>query len=141
MKAPFPDVMPFLTVSHVGEALDFYGRAFGLKPFSEPMKNPATGEIYHADLKHGEGVIMLGLPNPGVCAKPPVETVTECPLSLYLYVDDVDEHYLRAREAKAETISPPADMFWGDRVYSVKCPQGYRWNFATHTGKFFAPQV
>jgi uncharacterized glyoxalase superfamily protein PhnB len=141
MKAAFPDVMPFLTVNHVGEALDFYGRAFGLKPFSEPMKNPATGEIYHADLACGQGVIMLGLAGPVDCPKSPAETGRECPLSLYVYVDNVDEHYLRSREAKAETISPPADMFWGDRVYSAKCPQGYRWNFATHTGKYSAPPL
>ena len=141
MKMAFPQVMALLTVSHVEEALEFYGRAFGLKLFSEPLKNPATGEIYHANLAHGEGVIMLSLPSPGIWARPPVVSGVDCPMSLYLLVDDVDEHYLRAREAKAATISPPADMFWGDRVYSAKCPQGYYWNFATHTGKFSAPPV
>jgi uncharacterized glyoxalase superfamily protein PhnB len=136
---PFPDVMPMLAVGNVEESLAFYERAFGFRAFSEPLRNQA-GVMYHADLAVGSGVIMLGLAGPGPAAvKAPSDSFVECPLSLYVYVDEVDDHFLRAKEAGAEILAPPADMFWGDRAYQAKCPAGYRWMIATHTGKWMAP--
>lgn len=138
-KAPFPDLMPMLAVSDVSASVEFYTKAFGMRLYSEPMKTP-DGVAYHAELAHGEGVIMLGLErqspervsSPRTSLQPP-------PVTLYLYVDDLDDHYLRAKEGGAEVVRPPEQMFWGDRVYEAKCPQGYRWMFATHTGKYSAP--
>ena len=50
--------------------------------------------------------------------------------SLYIYVDDVDAHYGRARAAGAKILSDPEDMFWGDRTYMAQDPEGHRWTFA-----------
>jgi uncharacterized glyoxalase superfamily protein PhnB len=56
-----------------------------------------------------------------------------CPMSLYIYVDDVDAFYQRAVEAGAKGTSEPKDVFYGDRVASVVDPDGYSWVFATRS--------
>jgi PhnB protein len=139
MKAPFPDVMASLAVTDVSSAAEFYVTAFGMRLRSAPMKDP-QGVAFHAELVHGDGVIMLGLEGPGADGpRSPRTTLHAPPMTMYVYVEDVDAHYLQAKENGATVIAPPAQMFWGDRVHQVKCPEGYRWMFATHTGVFAAP--
>jgi uncharacterized glyoxalase superfamily protein PhnB len=50
----------------------------------------------------------------------------------YVYVDDVDAHCARAREAGARLLSEPTDQFYGDRTYGVEDLAGHQWNFAQH---------
>jgi uncharacterized glyoxalase superfamily protein PhnB len=52
--------------------------------------------------------------------------------SLWLYVTDVDASYKRAVDAGAKSNSPPADMFWGDRIANLSDPFGQKWTLATH---------
>jgi uncharacterized glyoxalase superfamily protein PhnB len=54
------------------------------------------------------------------------------PVTLHLYVDDVDASFERAVAAGATATMPPADMFWGDRYGQVTDPFGHRWSLATH---------
>jgi PhnB protein len=51
---------------------------------------------------------------------------------LYLYVKDVDAAYAKAVAAGATGMMPPADMFYGDRMCSLKDPFGHFWSLATH---------
>ena len=53
--------------------------------------------------------------------------------SLYVYVDDVDAHCARAREAGAEIIEEPADQPYGDRRYGARDPEGHHWYFASRS--------
>lgn len=134
-------LLPYLMVPDVARSIDFYSAAFGFEVNAAPLKAP-DGTIVHAELKHGDGevLLMLGVESaPGHPHKSPATTVTVPPIILYLYVRDVDEHYLRARAAGARIHQPPADMFYGDRRYSAVDPDGYHWSFATHTGKFSEP--
>ncbi len=50
----------------------------------------------------------------------------------YIYVDDVDKHFRRAKEAGAKILEEPADQFYGDRRYGAEDPSGHHWHFATH---------
>lgn len=64
--------------------------------------------------------------------KTPKQTDVESPISLYLYVGDVDQFYKHALQHGAVSEFEPQDMFWGDRMCSLKDSEGYIWNIATH---------
>ena len=51
---------------------------------------------------------------------------------LYLYVDDVDETYKNAINAKGTSLREPTDEFYGDRSSGVKDSWGNEWWIATH---------
>ncbi len=53
-------------------------------------------------------------------------------MSLYVYVDNVDEVFQRAVAAGAEVVWPVQDAFWGDRCGTVRDPEGHKWSLATH---------
>jgi PhnB protein len=133
MAKPIPDgyhtVTPALTVKNGAEAIDFYTRALGAK---EIMRFPGPdGRLMHAEIEIGNSKIMLGeeMPEQG-CRAPASAGVTTS--SLYVYVEDVDKAFRRAVEAGARALTPPTDMFWGDRMGQIVDPSGHRWGLATH---------
>ena len=126
-----PDNMPrisaYLLYEDVAGALDWLASAFG---FRERMRLPgAEGKILHAEMELADGVIMMG--NPGADYRNPKQLghVTQ---HLYVYVDDVDEHYEHARQAGATILAEPEDQFYGDRRYGAEDPEGHQWYFAQH---------
>ena len=60
------------------------------------------------------------------------KTIGGSPVSMHLYVEDVDASVERALAAGAKLIRPIADQFYGDRVGGIEDPYGYRWFIATH---------
>ena len=75
-----------------------------------------------------DGVVMMGTPGPDFRNPKNLGQITS---SLYIYVDDVDAHCARAREAGAEIIEEPGDQPYGDRRYGACDPEGHHWYFAT----------
>jgi PhnB protein len=130
---PVPDgyhtVTAYLSLRSATQGLDFYKRAFGAQ---EVMRMPgADGKgIAHAEIRIGDSIVMLGDESPQ--GNPAPESLGGTPVSLFLYVDDVDKGFQRAVEAGAKAIMPPADMFWGDRFGKLKDPFGHEWGLATH---------
>ena len=136
-----PSIIPYLTVQDVSRSLEFYRDAYGFVPTGEPMMD-GNGNLLHAEMTHENGMIMMG--REGAWdhqTKSPSTTHVRPPVSLYVYVKNVDQHYLKAKEAGARIIEPPADLFWGDRVYQSTCIDGFHWTFATHTGKYSTPPI
>lgn len=133
MVRPVPDgyhtVTPYLIVNGGGKALDFYARAFGA--VERDRMQDSTGKVRHAELTVGTSRIMLADEHPEVDALSPT-TVGGTPISLHLYVEDVDAVVARAVAAGAKLIRPVADQFYGDRVGGVVDPFGHRWFIATH---------
>ncbi len=127
---------PAITVRDVDKEITFCERAFGLeKGIVLPDK---TGKTVHGELKYeGSTVVMFGregeMGNP---SKSPASSNTECPVSLYIYCQNVDELFQRAKTGGATIISEPNDAFWGDRIAEFKDPEGYRWTFATNIADF-----
>jgi len=122
-----PRITPYLYYEDVAGALDWLGKAFG---FRERMRLPGPdGKVMHAEMELEDGVIMMGSPGPDYQNPKRSGRVT---VSLYAYVDDVDEHFAQAKAAGATVIAPPEDQFYGDRRYGVKDPEGHEWFFATH---------
>lgn len=129
-----PWLTPYLTVADAARALDFYAAAFG---FGRGEVVEDKGQVVHAGMTHnGEVIVMFG---PESCserlAHTPANGGFESPVGLYVYVEDVDAAYRRALGAGAVAIAGPRDMFWGDRMATVRDPDGYVWSLARHTGK------
>jgi len=124
---------PYMVVQDVKRALDFYEKAFGFKTrVTMPDKE---GNIMHAEMVYKDNVIMLG-PESDDHKLKSVHSLKGSPVSFYLYVDNVDEFYQKAKEAGAEVNMEPQDQFWGDRICNFKCPEGYSWTFAQNVADF-----
>jgi PhnB protein len=89
------------------------------------------GRVHHAEIKIGDSRIMLADEHPEIQALSP-KTVGGSPVSIHLYVADLDATVERAVVAGAKLIRPVADQFYGDRVGGIEDPFGYRWFIATH---------
>ena len=125
--ANMPRISPYLYYEDVAKALGWLSEAFG---FRERMRLPMPdGSIGHAEMELADGVIMLGRPGPDYRNPKRLGAVTQ---NIYVYVDDVDKHFERARRAGARILQEPADQFYGDRRYGAVDPEGHEWYFATH---------
>lgn len=125
----YRSVTPYLIVDDAAGALEFYKKAFGAK---ELLRLPKpNGKIGHAEIRIGDSVIMLADESPEVDARSP-RSFGGSPISIFLYVEDVDATFTKAVEAGASVQRPLADQFYGDRTGGVKDPFGHAWYIATH---------
>jgi PhnB protein len=96
------------------------------------MPGPDNKGVMHAEILIGDSIIMMGEESPNDPCKS-AETAGGSPVSMYLYVEDVDKAFQRALDAGAVSRMPVQEMFWGDRFGAVQDPFGYSWSLATHT--------
>lgn len=123
-------VTPYVFYDDVSAALVWLQQAFGFAP---RMTFPApNGGIVHAEMAIGDGVIMLGPSGIAPTWKSPRSLGGANTQGLFVYVDDVDAHCATASAAGAAVVKPPANQFWGDRMYSVLDLEGHAWIFAQH---------
>lgn len=128
----YPQLSPYLVVDDAAAAIDFYCKALGA---TEIVRMPAPGgKVGHAEVKIGSAVVMLADESPDMGALS-AKTVGGTPVTLALYVDDVDKIYAQAIEAGATPIGEGgvSDQFYGDRVGQFADPFGHKWHVATHT--------
>ncbi len=119
-------VVPYLFYENGRAAIDFLAKAFG---FELRLSMPGPGvSVMHAELGLGDSVVYLGTP----AGQKPAGKLPQRTAAVLVYVDDVDAHCARARRAGAVIESEPADMFYGDRVYNARDPEGQLWYFHTH---------
>jgi PhnB protein len=122
-------VIPHLVCAGAADAIEFYKKAFGAV---EMMRLPGKdGKLMHAAIRIGGASIMLVDEVPDWGALSP-KTLNGTPVTIHLYVDDVDAFVARAVEAGATIKMPVADMFWGDRYGIIEDPFGHNWSVATH---------
>jgi PhnB protein len=121
--------IPYLIVQGAAAAIDYYKKAFGAK---EVMRMPGPdGKIGHADLIIGGGHVMLGDESPEMGYRGP-KSFGGSPVSLCLYVDDVDGVVEKAVTAGGKIMRPVADQFYGDRTGGLTDPFGHIWSVMTH---------
>jgi len=122
-------VTPYLIVNDAAGALQFYQKAFGAK---EILRFPRPdGKIMHAEIKIGDSPIMLADECPEMGARSP-QALGGSPVTIALYVEDVDAVAGRAVAAGAKVLRPVQDQFYGDRSGTFADPYGHQWNVATH---------
>jgi PhnB protein len=125
----YHNVTPYLIVNDAAAAIEFYKKAFGA---TELMRMPKpNGKIGHAEIRIGDSPIMLADEAPEMDARSP-RTFGGSPVSIFLYVDDVDTTFARAVDGGAKVQRPLADQFYGDRTGGVEDPFGHVWYIATH---------
>ena len=120
---------PYLCCRDAARAIEFYKNAFGATELSR-LAEPG-GKIGHAEIKIGESVIMLSDEYPDMGVRSPL-ALGGTPVSIHMYVKDVDALAKQAVAAGAQLERPVADQFYGDRSASLKDPFGHRWHISTH---------
>lgn len=120
---------PYLIVQKGTEAIEFYKRAFGAQELFR-LSAP-DGAVGHAEIQIGDSRIMLADEMPGSEFRSP-KTVGGSPVSIMLYVEDVDDRFVKATRAGARAIRPVQDQFYGDRSGTLEDPYGHVWTIATH---------
>jgi uncharacterized glyoxalase superfamily protein PhnB len=139
---PIPEgmhtVTPHLICAGAAEAIEFYKKAFGA---AETSRLPApNGKLMHASIRIGDSTIMLVDEMPEWGALGP-KALKGSPVTIHLYVDDVDAFTARAVAAGAKLTMPVQDMFWGDRYGQLEDPCGHRWSVATHVRDVSAAEM
>jgi uncharacterized glyoxalase superfamily protein PhnB len=123
-----PRITPYLLYEDVGAALDWLAKAFGFVEFGDSYPGPDR-KITHAQMRLGDGVVMMGWPGPTYKNPKRLGQATQ---HLYVYVEDVDALFERARALGARVIAEPKDQFYGDRRCALADPEGHQWFFAQH---------
>ena len=130
---PIPDgmhtVTPHLVCAGAADAIEFYKKAFNA---TELMRMPTpNGKIMHACISIEGSPVMLVDEMPEWGALGP-KSLKGSPVTIHLYVDDVDAFVKRAADAGAKITMPVDDAFWGDRYGQIEDPFGHHWSVATH---------
>ena len=131
---PIPDGMhaltPHLICANAADAITFYVKAFNAVELTR-LPGP-QGKLMHAIVRIGDSALMLVDENPQWGLLGP-KSLKGSPVTVHLYVEDVDATVARAVAAGAKITMPIAEMFWGDRYGQIEDPFGHRWSVATHT--------
>lgn len=130
---PIPDGMhaltPHLVCAGAADAIEFYKKAFNAE---EGGRLPGPdGKLMHAMVRIGGAALMLVDEMPEWGALGP-KALKGSPVTIHLYVTDVDATVAQAVAAGAKVTMPVANMFWGDRYGQLEDPFGHRWSVATH---------
>ena len=132
-KKPIPDnakgFIPYLIVKNAKEAVGFYEKAFnGKRGICINMKD---GSVGHAEVIVGDTTIMLAEERPEWNVQGPL-SLGGCPITLTLYVEDVDKAAETVTNAGMKVKKPVENQFYGDRMGTFTDPYGYEWCLGTH---------
>ena len=123
-----PSFISSIAYKDARAALKWLQDVFGFEP--SMVLTDAEGNVVHAEMTHGDGVVMIG---------PEWADWTRSPLSLggkntqrvHVRIDHgIDEHCARARQAGARIVKDPEDQFYGDRSYIAADLEGHFWTFS-----------
>jgi PhnB protein len=125
----YHSITPVLIVKDGNAAIEFYKKGSDVEE-RHRMKSP-DGRVAHAELKLGDSIFMLSDEYPEMKCHSP-NSIGGSPVSMYVYVEDVDELFNKAVSAGAKVLDPVKDQFWGDRHGRLEDPFGHLWSIATH---------
>ncbi len=130
---PIPDgyhtATPYLIINGAADAIEFYKQAFDA---AEVMRLPGPGgKLGHAEIQIGDSRIMLADEVPEMGFQGP-KALGGSPVSICLYVEDVDSLFQQAVDAGGKQLRPVQDQFYGDRSGTLEDPFGHVWTIATH---------
>ncbi|HKX48491.1 MAG TPA: VOC family protein [Gaiellaceae bacterium] len=119
----------FLTYDDAGAAVDWLEQAFG---FERSSVHEANGKLAHAELRFGDGMIMLGPAGKNDFGLRTPRELGAVSQGVYIIVDDIEAHHERARGAGAEIVRQLADTDYESREYMARDPEGNIWSFGTY---------
>ena len=126
----YHSITPMLIVKDGLKAIEYYKKVFGAID-KGTMMMPDNKSVAHAELMIGDSKIMLSDEFPGMKSLSPT-TIGGTPVSLYLYIEDVDKTFNLAVAEGGKSLFPVQDRFYGDRHGSIQDPFGHIWSIATH---------
>jgi len=130
---PIPEgmhtVTPHLVCAGAADAIEFYKKAFNAVEIGR-MAGP-QGKLLHGLIRIGDSKVMLVDEFPDWGSFGP-KSLKGSPVTMHLYVADVDAFVAHAAAAGATITMPLQDMFWGDRYCKLEDPFGHHWSVATH---------
>ena len=122
-------VTPHLVCAGAADAIEFYKKAFNAVEIGR-MAGP-QGKLLHGLIRIGDSKVMLVDEFPDWGSFGP-KALKGSPVTMHLYVEDVDSFVAHAAAAGAKITMPLQDMFWGDRYCKLEDPFGHHWSVATH---------
>lgn len=126
-------VIPCLRYRNAPAAIEWLGQAFGLEP--DLVVLGPDGTIAHAQLRFGNGMIMLGSvidSEYGRNLKQPDEIGGAGTQSLYVVVVDADAAYAQAKAAGASIVIEIKDEDYGGRGFTCRDLEGHIWSLGTY---------
>ena len=134
----YSSITPYLIIKGADRAIEYYKKVFGAKVLVR-MDGP-DGKVGHAELEIGNARLMLAEENPAMGAgHVGAASIGASPVSLYLYIPNVDRVVERAVAEGAKLLRPVETQFYGDRNGFIQDPFGHLWGVATHV-EDVAPQ-
>ena len=128
IPAGYHSVTPYLILDRAADGIEYYKKAFGA---TELFRMDHEGKVGHAELKIGDSPIMVADEYPQMGYRSP-KALGGTPVSIMIYVEDVDTVYKRAIDAGGKEVKPLQDQFYGDRSGTLTDPFGHVWTIATH---------
>jgi len=125
----FHTITPHLVVRDAAQAVAFYEQALGAEELYRNL-GPDGRSIVHSELLLGDSRFFVNEEFPEHSQHSPLH-YTGTPVTLHLYVSDVDVLFARAVDAGAEIMIELADQFWGDRYGRLRDPFGHEWSLAS----------
>jgi uncharacterized glyoxalase superfamily protein PhnB len=119
-------VTPILVYDDIAAAHDFLVRAFAFE--SGGVQRDGSGTPVHAEVNAGGTAVWLHRVTREHRLRAPTSD-GDTTGGLFVHVDDVDEHYERARANGAHIEAAPVDQPYGQREYAARDPEGHRWWF------------
>ena len=133
-KSTKVNVITALSYADADAAVEWLAKAFGFEPHG--VYKDEAGKVIHAELVHGNGMIMLGPGDKGEFGKRFMTTPSACggkvTHSVYVIVDDVGAHHARAAAAGAEIVMALETKDYGGSGYSARDPEGHLWSFGDY---------
>jgi PhnB protein len=127
----YPQLSPYLCCKNAAAAIEFYKNAFGAREEESMRMTSPDGKIGHSEIWIGKAFIMIADESPQMNFRSP-QTIGGSPVTMVLYVNDVDEVASRAVAAGAKIVQQVEDKFYGDRAGGLEDPFGHIWYITTH---------
>lgn len=120
----FPTLTPVLICKDARASIEDYKSALGADDSCEVMECPQTGKVMHVGLRIGDAALFLS------DEFPEMDIEVTGHLQFYLYVENADDAFAKAKAAGWTVSNDLEDMFWGDRVGTLQDKSGNTWKLA-----------
>ena len=128
-----------LTVRDIQQSMAVYDSLFG---FRRKMMIPGPGgKVMHGEMTYRGCTLMLGPESVAHGMRAPL-SLGGTPVSLFLYVEDIDAVYARAQTIpEVRIISPINDQLFGCRTFVLHDPDGHQWMVAQQKQAMSAEEI